>query len=243
MIARRKHYAAALALGAVIAAAGHAVAQDGLIREEQLQNLSVELSGIASRVQESVSTTMATMESFASLSSDDQRAQTLRTFAAMEGDIRAMMELVNITSPFMSALDDARANVVVMLRREEREAPGAERDARFAEITHALAAIDDQMRQMRAVEATLVAMLDELREGDTLPDILPVLSEVAALLSVAPEESCSAASVPLRSSTSDADDAIQPQVPCCGDVQSCSTSAGVDGPAASPNLHDIRNPE
>lgn len=161
MIAQIKHCLAVFTLGAVIAAAGPAAPQDSFARQDQLQDLSVELSGIATRVQQSVITTMASMENLATYSGDEQTEQAFQILDAIEDETRGVIDTIKVTSPFVSALDDARANVLVLLRRNERDPPSPSRDARIAALTTALASIEDQSQQILAAEGTLTRLLSD----------------------------------------------------------------------------------
>lgn len=153
MIAPPKPALAALALGALMAATGPAAAQDRFGGQGALRDLSVGLSEITGRVEQAVSTTMATREDFASHVTDERSRVVIEALCEQEPEFRAILELLNPTSPMMDAINDARADVLVMLRRADREEPSAERDARPAEFTRTLAGIEDQVGQIRAADA------------------------------------------------------------------------------------------
>lgn len=221
-----------------------AAAQDGFLRQHALQRLNIKQNEIVSLVQHAVLANPAEQGAVASVSADDKKTVVIEALQAKEPEVHTMIALVNGTS----LLVDARSSVTVMLCREERQAFSPDCDARFAEHTGALAAIDDQLLPARTVEATLVALLDGLRTDDTPPDVSQVLLAQAALLSglatnVLAEESCLAGPGPSQISTGTAYDPRRTLAPNAGDVPSCSMSSGIDGPATSPGFHDMRNPE
>ena len=214
MIALTRYNLAALALGLVIAAASPAVAQDGLIRQEQLQDLSVEFSGIATRVQQSVSATMASMENLATYAPDEQTEQAFLILDAIEVETRGVIDTIKVTSPFMSALDDARASVLVLLRREQRDPQSTSRDARIAALTTALASIEDQAQQIQDAEGTLTALLADhaqlraqiLRDGgvrrvqEFVADLSNLTADLGQMASVLDEISQNVVVVPTDAS-------------------------------------------
>lgn len=248
MIAPPKPALAALALGVLVASAGPAAAQDRFAGQDALRDPSVELSEITGRVEQAVSTIMAKREDFASLSTEERNRVVIEALRERETEFRAILELLDPASPMMDAINDARANVLVMLRRSEREEPSAERDARLAEFTHALASIENQVGQIRAADAPLTAMVDEIRSAEAVPDVAEGLSAMAAVLAtlsanIMTQESCSAGSEPLRASTGAAEAPRRSRAPCSEDLVSNPMSTAGDGPPASPRFHDMRNPE
>ncbi|KQI70754.1 hypothetical protein AN191_16375 [Loktanella sp. 5RATIMAR09] len=134
-------------------------AQDGFARQEQLQELGADLSGISARVQMSVDQTMSSMDNLANFSGSEQTDQAFAILDAIEAETREVIDKIKITSPFMSALDDARSNVLVLLRKNERDPASPSRDARIAALTNALASIDEQTVQIQAAEGTLTSLL------------------------------------------------------------------------------------
>lgn len=138
-----------------------AVAQEGFARQDQLQALSEDLSGISTRVRQSVDATMTSMANLQNYSGDDQTAQAFAMLDIIEVETREVIDKIRITSPFMSALDDARATVLVLLRKNERDPPSPARDARIAALTTSLASIDEQSAQILAAEGTLTSLLGD----------------------------------------------------------------------------------
>jgi hypothetical protein len=146
-------------LATVYIAASPVLAQDGFARQEQLQELGADLSGISARVQMSVDQTMSSMDNLANFSGSEQTDQAFAILDAIEAETREVIDKIKITSPFMSALDDARSNVLVLLRKNERDPASPSRDARIAALTNALASIDEQTVQIQAAEGTLTSLL------------------------------------------------------------------------------------
>ena len=146
-------------LGIMSVATSPVVAQEGFARQEQLQELGADLSGISARVQMSVDQTMSSMDNLANFSGSEQTDQAFAILDAIEAETREVIDKIKITSPFMSALDDARSNVLVLLRKNERDPASPSRDARIAALTNALASIDEQTVQIQAAEGTLTSLL------------------------------------------------------------------------------------
>lgn len=204
----------AVAIVAVLASLGTTpvFAQDGFARQEQLQELGADLSGISARVQSSVDQTMQSMENLQSTSQDDRTNQAFAILDTIETETRQVIGKISVTSPFMSALDDARASVLVLLRKNERDPPSPSRDARIAALTNSLSSIDAQSAQIIAAEGTLNSLLAEhallraelIRNGevravqafvddlstltDGLEEMASVLSEISENVVVVPTE-------------------------------------------------------
>lgn len=153
----KKLIACAMVAALFAATPGHA--QEGLARQDQLQELSVDLSGISTRVKTSVDKTMLSMQNLQDYSGDELTAQAFAVLDTIEVETREVIDKIKVTSPFMSALDDARATVVVLLRKNEREPPSPARDARIAALTTSLASIDEQSQKILAAEGTLTSLL------------------------------------------------------------------------------------
>lgn len=147
----------------LIAAGGFApvLAQDGFARQGQLKELSADLSGISNRVQMSVDQTMASMQNLQDYSGDELTTQAFAMLDSIEAETREVIDKIKVTSPFMSALDDARANVLVLLRKNERDPPSPSRDSRIAALTSSLASIEEQSKQILAAEGTLTSLLSD----------------------------------------------------------------------------------
>lgn len=153
----KKLFACAMVAAFITATPVHA--QEGLARQDQLQELSVDLSGISTRVKTSVDKTMLSMQNLQNYSGDELTAQAFAVLDTIEVETREVIDKIKVTSPFMSALDDARATVVVLLRKNEREPPSPARDARIAALTTSLASIDEQSQKILAAEGTLTSLL------------------------------------------------------------------------------------
>lgn len=156
----RKQFIVAL-LATLSIATSPVVAQEGFARQEQLQELVADLSGISARVQMSVDQTMLSMDNLANYSGSEQTDQAFAILDAIEAETREVIDKIKITSPFMSALDDARSNVLVLLRKNERDTASPSRDARIATLTNSLASIDEQTVQIQAAEGTLSSLLGD----------------------------------------------------------------------------------
>jgi len=146
-----------------------AFAQTGFARSDQLQSLGEDLAGIASRVQVSVDNSMSSMSNLRNSSGDEVLNQTTAILDTIEAETRSVIETIKPTSAFMSALDSARGDVLVLLRREERDPPSPTRDSRIARLTNSLALIDEQHAEILAAESVLNSMIGEqLRVRDEL---------------------------------------------------------------------------
>ena len=102
---------------------------------------------------------MLSMQNLQDYSGDELTAQAFAVLDTIEVETREVIDKIKVTSPFMSALDDARATVVVLLRKNEREPPSPARDARIAALTTSLASIDEQAQKILAAEGTLASLL------------------------------------------------------------------------------------
>lgn len=140
---------------------GPVFAQDGFARQGQLLELSADLSGISNRVQMSVNQTMVSMQNLKDYSGDELTSQAFAVLDSIEAETREVINKIKVTSPFMSALDDARANVLVLLRKNERDPPSPSRDARIAALTSSLASIEEQSKQILAADGTLSTLLGD----------------------------------------------------------------------------------
>lgn len=136
-----------------------ALGQEGLARQDQLKELTADLSGISSRVQTAVDQTMVSMQNLQGYSGDEQTAAAFAMLDSIEAETREVIDKIKVTSPFMSALDDARATVLVLLRKNQRDPYSTARDQRIAALTASLASIDEQSKQILAAEGTLTSLL------------------------------------------------------------------------------------
>ncbi len=176
------------------------LSQQGFARSEELQSLSVDLAGISTRVRQSVEETIVSMANLRDFSGDEQTDQAFAILDSIQAETRSVIDTIKPTSPFVSALDDARARVLVLLRREERDPPSPSRDSRIARLTSALASIEEQHGQILAAESTLTGLLADhsrlraelLREGgvravelfvDDLSGLTAGLNEMTRVLS------------------------------------------------------------
>ena len=144
-----------LALVLTVSTAG---AQD-IVRKDQLESLRTELGNVTSRVQDSIVQTSASMATLDDYQGSEQTAAAFALLDAIEAETRVILEQVRLNSPFMDALDDARANVVTILRKNEREPASDARDARIARLTKALSDLEDQYTKIQSVENTMTRLL------------------------------------------------------------------------------------
>lgn len=136
-----------------------AFSQEGLARQERLEELTADLSGISARITTSVNDTLASMSKLQGDSGEEATDAAFVMLDTIQAETRAVIDTVKVTSPFMSSLDDARATVLVLLRKNERDPPGPGRDRRIADLTTALATIDEKSKQILATEGQLTAIL------------------------------------------------------------------------------------
>lgn len=188
------------ALVGAFMAAQPALSQDGFARQDQLESLTVDLAGISTRVQQSVDQTMLSMANLENYSGDELTEQAFAMLDTIEVETRQVIDKIKVTSPFVSALDDARATVLVLLRKNERDPPSPARDSRIQRLTTALASIEEQSQQILAAEGQLTGLLADhsrlraelLRNGevravelfvDDLSALTAGLEQMAAVLS------------------------------------------------------------
>ena len=133
----------------------------GFAREDQLETLRGQLGEVSTRVQGSI---LQTTQAMSALEGVDQGERTAAAFAlldSIEAETRVVLEQVKLNSPFMDALDDARANVITILRKHEREPPSPERDERVARLTVALSDLEDQYKQIQSAESRMTRLLSD----------------------------------------------------------------------------------
>ena len=133
----------------------------GFAREDRLEALRSELGEVSTRVQGSISETMEAMNALEGVEQGERHAAAVALLDSIEEETRAVLEKVKLNSPFMDALDDARANVVTILRKNEREPASPERDARVARLTVALSDLEDQYKQIQAAESRMTRLLSD----------------------------------------------------------------------------------
>lgn len=149
-----------LVLSASLCAASLAHAQ-GIVREDQLEQLRGELGDVGSRVKASLEATSSSMQAMQTYTGDAQTEAAYALLDSIEEETRVVLEQVKLNSPFMDALDDARAKVVTILRKHEREPQSSARDARVARLTVALGDLETQYVEIQGVEKTMTRLLSE----------------------------------------------------------------------------------
>jgi hypothetical protein len=135
---------------------------EGIVREDQLEGLREELGQVGARVRSSLSETSAAMSELENNS--DKSGHAAKAYAlldSIEDETRTVLSSVKLNSPFMDALDDARAKVVTILRKHEREPQSAARDARIARLSTALEKLETQYVKIQGVEKTIVRLLSD----------------------------------------------------------------------------------
>ena len=135
---------------------------EGIVREDQLEGLREELGQVGARVRSSLSETSAAMSELENNS--DKSGHAAKAYAlldSIEDETRTVLSSVKLNSPFMDALDDARAKVVTILRKHEREPQSAARDARIARLSIALEKLETQYVKIQGVEKTIVRLLSD----------------------------------------------------------------------------------
>ena len=140
------------------------------------------------------------MENLQNYTGDELTTQAFAILDMIEGETREVIDKIKVTSPFVSALDDARATVLVLLRKNERDPPSPARDSRIASLTNALDSIEEQSEQILAAEGKLTGLLADhsrlrvelLRNGevraverfvDDLSSLTADLEQMASVLS------------------------------------------------------------
>lgn len=151
---------AVLALSAAVAVSP-AFAQDGFARQDQLEELQADLSSISTRVRTSIDQTILSAQELENFEGDERTNQAFAILDSIEAETQEVIDKIKITSPFMSALDDARSTVLVLLRKHERDPASPARDARIAALTASLGSIDEQTQRVHDAEQLLTELLVE----------------------------------------------------------------------------------
>lgn len=133
----------------------------GIVREDQLEALRAELGNIGLRVRNSILSTSNSMDALGSYTGNEQTAAAYALLDSIEAETRVVLEQVKLNSPFMDALDDARAKVVTILRKNEREPQSSSRDSRIARLSVELEDLEQQYRDIQGVEKTMTRLLSE----------------------------------------------------------------------------------
>lgn len=140
---------------------GTVVQAQGIVREDQLEKLRGELGDVSTRVNASLTKTAVSMEELNNLDKNEQTNVAFALLDSIEVETRIILDKVKLNSPFMDALDDARARVVTILRKHEREPQSPNRDARIARLTVALEDLETQYREIQAVEKSITRQLSD----------------------------------------------------------------------------------
>ena len=142
---------------ALLAAPAHAQS----VNTNQLEELRNELSSVSERVRGKIADTLVSARGLGEADLNDRQQLTVGILESMEIETRAILDQVKLTSPFMDELDRARSQVVVILRKQEREPPSPQRDNRVARLEAALAEVEDQYVKLQGVEAQIIRSLSQ----------------------------------------------------------------------------------
>jgi hypothetical protein len=157
----------------------------GIVREDQLEKLRSELGDVGARVRQSLSATASSMSNLENMDKGEQAFAAYTLLDSIEEETRTVLDKVKLNSPFMDALDDARAKVVTILRKHEREPQSAARDARIARLAVALQDLEQQYVEIQGVEKTMTRLLSEhallRREIQLNEEVVAVENFVASL--------------------------------------------------------------
>ena len=140
---------------------GSVARAQGIVREDQLDSLRNELGEVGSRVRASLSATANSMANLENLEAGEQASAAYALLDSIEEESLNILGKVKLNSPFMDALDDARAKVVTILRKHEREPAGPARDSRIARLTVSLEELEEQYEKIQGVEGTVLDLLSE----------------------------------------------------------------------------------
>ena len=140
---------------------GSVARAQGIVREDQLDSLRNELGEVGSRVRASLSATANSMANLENLEAGEQASAAYALLDSIEEESLNILGKVKLNSPFMDALDDARAKVVTILRKHEREPASPARDSRIARLTVSLEELEEQYEKIQGVEGTVLDLLSE----------------------------------------------------------------------------------
>ncbi|MGX0905125.1 hypothetical protein ACSSV8_003719 [Roseovarius sp. MBR-79] len=131
------------------------------INNTQLEKLRSELSATASSVRDNLATTTQSMKKIFEAGPDAEQDVVLGILDAMEIESRAILDQVKLNSPFMDELDRARSEVLVILRKQEREPPSPSRDNRVARLESALAQVEKEYETLQGLESRITFSLSQ----------------------------------------------------------------------------------
>lgn len=149
---------AALALCLAVLAAP---AWSQAIDEDQLASLRDDLLAVSDRVKGSIAATQESGQALGNFSGDARTEAAFQILDAVETETRTVLDQVRLNSPFMDELDRARAEVVTILRKHEREPTSPARDARVARLTTALSEVERQYEEIQNAESRMTRLLSD----------------------------------------------------------------------------------
>lgn len=141
-------------------AGGQAAAQDEYVREDRLQELQEEMSGLSASVSQRLTSADRALETMLDEESESEREATINDILdSMEQDANTILEQISLNSPFMDSLDDARARIIVLISLNEREPPSPSRDNRLARLEQSRQAYEKEYEAIQSAEGELTAMI------------------------------------------------------------------------------------
>ncbi|SPJ26188.1 hypothetical protein [Palleronia abyssalis] len=141
--------------------AGGAIGQQSMINTSQLEELRGELSMTANSVRDNLSSTTQSIQALFDAGVPAEQQAVLQILDAMEVESRAILDQVKLNSAFMDELDRARAEVLVILRKQEREPSSPARDNRVARLESALAQVEDEYETLQGLESRITFSLSQ----------------------------------------------------------------------------------
>ena len=141
--------------------AGGAIGHQSMINTSQLEELRGELSMTANSVRDNLSSTTQSIQALFDAGVPAEQQAVLQILDAMEVESRAILDQVKLNSAFMDELDRARAEVLVILRKQEREPSSPARDNRVARLESALAQVEDEYETLQGLESRITFSLSQ----------------------------------------------------------------------------------
>jgi hypothetical protein len=155
---RPKH---AIPLAAALSLCAGVAFGQSMIQTSQLEELRGELSATAISVRDNLTATTQSIQGLFQAGVAPEQQAVLGILDAMEVESRVILDQVKLNSPFMDELDRARAEVLVILRRQEREPSSPARDNRVARLEAALAQVEDEYETLQGLESQITFSLSQ----------------------------------------------------------------------------------
>lgn len=164
------------------------------ITAERLESAQKDISSLSSSLDTRISAAQTALEDVKKMDEPSEReALVSKQFDAIEGEVRSVLEKVSLNSPFMDALDDARAKTLILKRWYERQpADYPDRDHSIARLDKAILEYerqstsinqtsDDALRALTELGRTRGVILMELKIGK-IETSIKRLSELTSAL-------------------------------------------------------------